>query len=190
MNKYELNAEELFIIDLLCLASAEERRPEYLCEYITISKINLREVLLSLQEKGIILKSWKLPNSGERFDPETVVFNKNFISNYKKYSAELGEEFFMAYPSICIINGVEAPLKNFAKKFNSEEEFYFAYGKSIGWNPDIHRKVLELVQWAKDNNCRLINMNICDFVISKMWQSIQELKDGDGTITFDTMQTI
>lgn len=190
MSKYSLTAEELFVIDLLFLASAEERHPEYLCEYIINSKINLREVLFSLQEKGIILKSWRLPNSGEPFDPETVVFNKNFISNYRKYSAELGIEFFNMYPSICIINGVEAPLKNFAKKFNSEEEFYFAYGKAIGWNPETHKKVLELVKWAKDNNCRLINMNICDFVISKMWQSIQELKDGGGTITFDNMHTI
>lgn len=190
MAKYGLTAEELFVIDLLFLASAEERHPEYLYEYIINSKIRLREILYSLQEKGIILKSWKLPNSGEKFDPETVIFNKNFLNNYRKYSAELGTEFFEIYPSICIINGVEAPLKNFAKKFNSEEEFYFAYGKSIGWDPETHKKVLELVQWAKDNNCRLINMNICDFVISKMWLSIQELKDGGGTITFDNMQTI
>ena len=190
ITKYNITAEELFVIDLLFLASAEERHPEYLYEYINSSKIHLRDILFSLREKGIIVKSWKLPDSGSIFDPETVIFNKNFINNYRKYSSELGCEFFQCYPSICIINGVEAPLKNFAKKFNSEEEFYFAYGKSIGWNLDTHKKVLELVQWAKDNNCRLINMNICDFVISKMWQSIQELKDGGGTITFDNMQTI
>ena len=77
MAKYDLTAEELFVIDLLFLASAEERHPEFLYEYVSNSKIHLREVLFSLQEKGIILKSWKLPNSGERFDPETVVFNKN-----------------------------------------------------------------------------------------------------------------
>ena len=118
MAKYNLNAEELFVIDLLFLASAEERHPEYLYEYIINSKIHLREILYSLQEKGVILKSWKLPDSGQRFDPETVVFNKNFINNYRKYSAELGIEFFMTYPSVCIINGVEAPLKNPMKLFH------------------------------------------------------------------------
>ena len=33
-------------------------------------------------------------------------------------------------------------------------------------------------------------MNIADFVVSKMWQSIEELKDGGGTISFDTITSI
>jgi hypothetical protein len=33
-------------------------------------------------------------------------------------------------------------------------------------------------------------MNIADFVISKMWQSIEELKDGNGMMSFDTTTII
>ena len=33
-------------------------------------------------------------------------------------------------------------------------------------------------------------MNIADFVVSKMWESIAEMKDGNGTITFDTLTSV
>ena len=190
MTRYGLNAEELFIIELLLLANSELRHSEYLCKYLEASKCDLRSILVSLQNKNIILKSYKVPDKGATFDPETVPFSKNFLTGHMKCSNELGYEFWRTYPSICVINGVEAPLKNFAKKFNSEDEFFFAYGKSIGWNIDKHREILELVKWAKENNCRLINMNIADFVVSKMWESVAEMKDGDGTITFDTLTSV
>ena len=82
------------------------------------------------------------------------------------------------------------PLKNYAKKFNSEEDFYFYYGKAIGWKLEKHLEVIELIKWAKDNNCTLLNMNIADFTISKMWRSIKELKEGDGVMQFDTTKEI
>ena len=145
---------------------------------------------LSFADKGIIVKSYKIPNKGQKFDPESVEFNKNFLHNYRKFSGELGQEFFKEYPSIAIINGNEAPLKNYAKKFNSEEEFYFQYGKAIGWKLDNHQEVIDLIKWAKDNNCTLLNMNIADFVISKMWRSVKELKEGDGVMQFDSTKEI
>ena len=134
MTRYGLNAEELFIIELLLLANSELRHSEYLCKYLEASKCDLRSILVSLQNKNVILKSYKVPDKGSTFDPETVPFSKNFLTGHMKCSNELGYEFWRTYPSICVINGVEAPLKNFAKKFNSEDEFFFAYGKSIGWS--------------------------------------------------------
>ena len=192
MEKYKLTAEEIMLIELLFLASIEEGHPEYLGKYMNlpVEKSGLRDLLVSLQNKGVIVKSYKIPNKGEKFDPESVEFNKLFLNNYRKFSGELGIEFLDAYPSVAIINGSEAPLKNYGKKFNSEEEFYFRYGKSIGWNISKHREVLELINWGKENNCRLLNMNICDFVISKMWDSIKELRDGEGTMNFDNLTLI
>lgn len=193
MEKYNLNAEEAFLLELLFLASIDEGHPEYLGRYCSISKninVSIRDLLISLQKKGIINKSFKIPAVGELLDPEAIEFNKTFLHNYRKFSGELGAEFFLEYPSIAIINGSEAPLKNFAKKFNSEEEFYFRYGKAIGWNLEKHKHVLDLIRWAKENGCRLLNMNIADFVVSKMWQSIEELKDGGGTISFDTITSV
>ena len=192
MEKYHLTAEESLVIELLFLASIEEGHSEYLVKYFTIQidRTELRDILISLQDKGIIVKSYKIPSKGQKFDPEAVEFNKNFLHNYRKFSGELGQEFFKEYPSIAIINGNEAPLKNYAKKFNSEEDFYFHYGKAIGWKLENHLEVIELIKWAKDNNCTLLNMNIADFTISKMWRSIKELKEGDGVMQFDTTKEI
>lgn len=192
MEKYHLTAEESLVIELLFLASIEEGHSEYLVKYFTIQidRTELRDILISLQDKGIIVKSYKIPSKGQKFDPEAVEFNKNFLHNYRKFSGELGKEFFKEYPSIAIINGNEAPLKNYAKKFNSEEDFYFHYGKAIGWKLEKHLEVIELIKWAKDNNCTLLNMNIADFTISKMWRSIKELKEGDGVMQFDTTKEI
>lgn len=192
MEKYHLTAEESLVIELLFLASIEEGHSEYLVKYFTIQidRTELRDILISLQNKGIIVKSYKIPSKGQKFDPEAVEFNKNFLHNYRKFSGELGQEFFKEYPSIAIINGNEAPLKNYAKKFNSEEDFYFHYGKAIGWKLENHQEVIELIKWAKDNNCTLLNMNIADFTISKMWRSIKELKEGDGVMQFDTTKEI
>lgn len=192
MEKYKLTAEEIMLVELLFLASIEEEHPEYLHKYLNlpIEKTNLRDILVNLQNKGVIVKSYKIPKVGSSFDPESVEFNKLFLNNYRKFSGELGSEFFDEYPSIAIINGSEAPLKNFGKKFNSEEEFFFRYGKNIGWNVNTHHEVLDIIKWAKENNCRLLNMNIADFVISKMWTSIKELRDGEGTMNFDNLNII
>ena len=150
----------------------------------------MRDVLLSLQEKGVIKKACKIPNEGEKLDVDTLAFNENFLKFYRKTSGELGQELFDAYPSEAIIQGTVWPMRNFAKKFNSEEEFFFAYGKAIGWSLVKHKEVLELIQWSKDNDHFGLNMNIADFVISKMWNNIREHRDGSNAITFDTMTSI
>lgn len=84
MEKYRLTAEEVLLIDLLFLASIEEGHKEYLVKYFTmpVTRTDLRDLLLSLQAKGIITKSYKVPDKGQKFDPECVVFNQNFLNNY------------------------------------------------------------------------------------------------------------
>ena len=192
MEKYRLTAEEILLIDLLFLASIEEGHKEYLIKYLNmpVEKSGLGDLLVSLQNKGIITKQYKIPAKGQRFDPEALEFNKNFLHNYRKFSGELGIEFFNEYPTVAIIDGKEVPLKNYAKKFSTEEEFYYAYGKAIGWKLDKHKEVIEFIKWAKDNNCNLLNMNIADFVISKMWRSIEELKNGNGVMSFNYVKSI
>lgn len=192
MEKYRLTAEETLLIDLLFLASIEEGHKEYLIKYFTmpVTRTDLRDLLISLQNKGIITKQYKIPDKGQKFDPESVIFNQNFLNNYRKFSGDLGAEFFLEYPSVAIINGVEAPLKNYAKKFSTEEEFFYTYGKAIGWKQFKHQEILDLLKWAKENNCNLLNMNIADFVISKMWNSVEELKEGEGTMSFSPTVSI
>ena len=192
MEKYNLTAEEIMLVELLFLASIEEGHSEYLSTYLSlrVDKTDLRELLVSLQNKGVIVKSWKIPPKGSRFDPESVEFNKNFLNNYRKFSGELGIEFFETYPSTAVIQGTVTSLKNFSKVFDSEEQMYFWYGKSIGWNADKHQHVLDLVRWGKENNCQILNTNIGHFIRSKLWRDIEKYRDGEGVMTFDNLETI
>lgn len=192
MEKYKLTAEEIMLIELLFLASIEEGHQEYLYKYLNlpINKTNLRDVLMILQNKGIIVKSYKIPPAGSKFDPESVEFNKLFLNNYRKFSGQLGSEFFDEYPSTAVINGSVVSLKNFSKVFDNEDEMFFYYGKSIGWNSENHQKVLDLIKWGKENNCNILNTNIGHFIRSKLWRDIEKFRDGEGIITFDNMETI
>ncbi len=63
-------------------------------------------------------------------------------------------------------------------------------GINMNGKLDNHQEVIDLIKWAKDNNCTLRNMNIADFVISKMWRSVKELKEGDGVMQFDSTKEI
>ncbi len=191
MRDYNLTIEEEFILELLFLASEEENHSEYLIEYYNYRKDpSLRDVLLSLQEKKIIKKSYKIPPVGSTFDITQIDFNENFINNYMKFSGILGQEFLKAYPHRLLVNGMSFDIGNFAKKFNSEQEFYYAYGKAIGWNRKKHQEVLDIIKWAKTQP-NLINGNICDFVISKAWTRLAEVRDGDDTtLSVDFIESV
>lgn len=79
-------------------------------------------------------------------------------------------------------------MRNFAKRFFTEDEMFFRYGKNIGWSKDKHKEVLELIDWAKKNKCNLLNKNIADFIISKSWESIKAFKEGHfDEMVFDTI---
>ena len=41
-------------------------------------------------------------------------------------------------------------LRNIAKNFKSFDEFAFTYGKSIKFNEQEHKRVLSLLEWAKE----------------------------------------
>lgn len=187
MEKYRLTAEEVLVIDLLFLASVEENHREYFMRYfnLPVTKVDLRTILLSLQGKEVIKKSYKVPGPGKEFDPEAVDFNQNFLNTYRKFSNDLGAEMLQAYPHFINIKGFDYDISNYAKKFHTEEEFYFAYGKAIGWKLEKHKEVMTLIEWAKKNT-NYLNFNICDFVISKAWNRILELKNGDHkSLRFD-----
>ena len=78
-----------------------------------------------------------------------------FVKDFYKCSFELGKELFEIYPMFGIINGETVGIRSVSKKFDSLEDFYRFYGKSIRWNPDKHKEILELVEWAKENNILL-----------------------------------
>lgn len=187
---YQLTAEELLVVKLLLLASLDEGHPEYLQRYMSLpNKVDLREIIISLQEKSVILKSFKVPNKGEPFNPQSVTFNSVFHKTYYKASGDMGFELFTNYPSIITIKGSVYSLRNVAKKYNTLEEFFFAYGKAIKFNPSTHIKVMNLLEWGKEHD--LINYNICEFVISRKWLELEQLKDsGFNNEFYDSIESI
>ena len=194
MEQFKLTPEEMFAVELLILAQSENDK-SLIFKYYKIpleKRTSLAIIISELQRKGVILKNFKIPVPlTTDFNFETIPFNKIFLNKYHKFSGELGQELRNTYPSIAIIGGEYTPMQNYAKYFNSEEEFHFAYGKAIGWKPEKHKEVLELIEWAKKNGGICLNMNIGAFVISKMWETIKVHRDGGGTmLNFDSTKNI
>ena len=106
------------------------------------TNIEIRDILESLQDKGLITKAYKIPQKGETFNPYEVTFNQNFIKNCHKASFEMGRELFEIYPQFANINGVTVPLRSVSKKFDSLEDFFKFYAKSIRYNPEVHNNIL------------------------------------------------
>lgn len=180
LEKYQISPNELFTIRILLLAK-EEYNPEYVFRFLAIPEEmrgDLRSTLISLQNKGIILKSYKIPNKGEQFYPEQVDFAVNFLKTFYRASFDMGKELFEAYPAFTNINGVTYGLRNIARKFDSLEDFFRFYGKSIRHNPAEHEHILECLNWALENT-NFINFGICEFVISQKWKDIEILMSGD-----------
>ena len=190
LNKYRITPNELMFIRTLLILQ-EDANEELFKTYIEIlhnSNIQIRELITRLQAKGIILKSFKVPNPGEAFDPYSIPINKPFLKNLFKSSFEIGKELFEVYPQFGNINGCVVPLRTVAKKFDSLEDCYARYGKEIKWNPEIHSTIIDLVNWAKDNN--ILNCSLASFIINNGWKDLQALKDGEGNINYDAIKLV
>lgn len=180
MEKYALNPNELFVIKMILLQK-EGYQENYLSRYLSISQDNkstFRSILTSLRDKGIILKSYNIPKSGEIFEPEEVPINKNFFNTIFRSAFDMGKELFENYPMFGEINGTTVSLRGISKKFDSLEDFFRFYGKQIKWNPDVHKKILNLINWEQKNNIGYINFSLATFVIENKWLELEALKDG------------
>lgn len=191
LNKYKITPNELMLIRTLLLLqdeSNEELFKTYI-ESLYKSGIKLRDSLIQLQDKGVILKSYKIPNEGESFDPYSIPFNKSFIKSIYKCSFELGKELFMEYPQMTTINGNIVTLRGVSKHFNSLEECYFKYGKAIGWNFERHNYIIDLIKWAKEHD--LIKQSLSSFVINHAWLDLESIRNGDScNYNFDSIKAL
>lgn len=191
LSKYRITPNELTFIKTLLILQDEENEDlfkDYI-ESLYVCNVKLREVLISLQKKEIILKSYKIPSEGESFDPYSIPFNKNFIKSLYKNSFELGKELFEIYPQMTVINGSLVTLRGVSKHFDSLEACYFRYGKAIGWNQERHEKVLDLIKWAKERD--IIKQSLSSFVINNSWLDLEAIRNGDsGNYNFDTIKAL
>ena len=175
LEKYKLTPTELFTIKLILLAK-EDGEYKWLQRYVQI--IKLRDILVSLQEKGIILKSWKLPKEGQQLIVEDITFNQNFQKQYFRASFEMGEELFNIYPQSTIVNGQIYNLKRVSRKFDSLEDAFAKYAKYIHNNPEIHQEVIGLVKWGIDNGYNFTTLD--SFIVDNSWTAIKAMKEGNG----------
>ena len=190
LKKYKLSPNELMFIRTLLVLQDDSNEILFkeCIEMLHDAGINLRELITSLQYKGIILKSFKVPSEGQAFDPYAIPVNKTVIKGLYKSSFEIGKELFNVYPQFGNINGCVIPLRGVSKKFDSLEDCYFRYGKEIRWNPELHSEIIELVKWANDNS--LLNCSLASFIINNGWNDLKALKEGDGNINYDAVKLI
>lgn len=177
LEKYNLTPTELFAVKVILLAKEEEEY-DYLNRYNSILNGEFRLVLERLQDKGIILKSYKIPKSGSPFIVDDVEFNKNFLKQYFRASFEMGEELFNIYPQSTIVNGLVYNLKRVSKHFDSLEEAFSKYAKYIKYNPDVHNEIIDLIDWGIQNGYNFTTLD--SFIIDHGWLSIKALKENNG----------
>lgn len=171
-----LTPSELFILRLLFLA--QDGDTSLINNYISNAdngKELFKVVLKSLQNKGIILASFKMPKEGEILKYTDIPINKNFVKKFIKESNQIGKEFFDAYPPFIYINGKMASIKNITKAgLFSIDEFCFFYGRQLKLSSVKHERVMEALEYGKEHN--LINYSILEFIASQKWNEIEYIR--------------
>ena len=122
MIKYQLTADELFLMRLIFFA--QEGQDKYISQFANECGFEkpIREILISLQNKGVINKSYVIPQAGEIFNPQDVDFNKEVLDQYLQHSTDMGMELFEAYPAYTNISGRTFSLRNISKNFRNLDD--------------------------------------------------------------------
>ena len=187
--KYKLDANQLLLLEIILIAQEGDDAEIVRLYFQSKAKGSLLNNLIKLQEVGVILKSYKMPSKGERLDLNTIPINKNLVKDFYKCSFELGKELFEVYPQFATINGGPVGIRSVSKKFDSLEDFYRFYGKTIRWKSDFHNHIIELVKWANENN--ILNTTLANFVIDHKWEELEALKNGElVNVNFDAVKIV
>lgn len=190
MEEYKLTAEMLFVLKLLfevhdaietsdssSLYESKTRFNSFFHE--KFNTINQLDTIHALEERNILVKT-EIPKSITFVDAEKLTFNKNFLKRFRRFSFEMGSELWDVYPKLGYVNDKEIPLTSL-KTFNSCDELYSYYAKSIKYDEEKHRNILRLIEWAKDTGNSFVNMNIEAFVKGRVWEAISEFQDSGDT---------
>lgn len=185
-----LTPSELFILRLLFLAIDGDAKPliNYLSN-VTNGKQLFRAVLESFKQKKVINSTFEIPKEGQSLNFKNIPINKNFIKMYIRESNEIGKEFFDAYPPFITINGKMCSIKNFTKgNLFSLEDFCLYYSKAIKNSGITHEKVMELLEYAKENN--IISYSILEFIASSKWKEIEYIRDSGNINNYKNSELI
>lgn len=191
MKRYGLTPDELYIARLMLMCKDSKVGVSYMNKYMDTSedarKI-IRPVLKSLQDKGLILKSYNLEQ--EKISPLEVPFNANATKFFYRSAYDMGKELFDAYPKYARINGELVSLCGVSRRFACQEDAFMFYGKEIKWNPQTHGHIMELTKWAADNT-QMINCVFSSYIIDHRWEFIESMRSGElGNVNFDTVRIL
>jgi len=187
MEQYKLNPNELFCIKVILLAQDGEY--EYLQNYNNVLNGQLRLLLESLQSKGVILKSYKIPKPGNNLIIEDITFNQNFLKTYYRSAFEMGEELFYTYPQSCTVQGQVFNLRTVSKHFDSLEQAFQKYAKSIKNNPEIHQEIINNIKWGIENGYNFTTLD--RFIIDRGGEALKAFREGDSiNINLEATQLI
>jgi len=175
MRDYKLNPTELFVIKVILLAQDGEYI--YLQQFNEILNGQLRLLLTNLQSKGIIIKAYKIPKEGTLFIPEDVQFNQNFLKKFYRSAFEMGEELFYTYPQSCTVQGQVFNLRTVSKHFDSLEQAFQKYAKSIKNNPEIHQEIIDNIKWGIENGYNFTTLD--RFIIDRGGEALKAFRNGD-----------
>ena len=178
MRDFKLKPDEMFAIKVILLAQDGEYT--YLQQYNEILNGGLRLVLESIQSKGVILKSYKLPKPGTSLIVEDIQFNQNFLKRYYRSAFEMGQELFHTYPQSAIVGGVMYNLRSVSKRFDSLEVAFQKYAKLIKNSPEIHQQIIDDIKWGIENEYQGFT-TLDRFIIDMGWQFLHSLRNGEGT---------
>jgi len=186
LEKYNLNPTELFTIKVILLAK-EEGEYKWLQRFA--QTIKLRDILVNLREKGIILKSYKIPTEGSTLQVEDIPFNQNFQKQFFRASFEMGEELFYTYPQSCTVQGQVFNLRTVSKHFDSLEQAFQKYAKSIKNNPEIHQEIIDNIKWGIENGYNFTTLD--RFIIDRGGEALKAFREGDSiNINLEATQLI
>ena len=188
MRDYDITPDVLFAVKVILLAQDGEY--EYLQQFVEIlTKERFRELLTFIQLKGLILKSWKIPKEGTRLDVENIPFNQNFLKKFYRSAFEMGEELFYTYPQSCTVQGQVFNLRTVSKHFDSLEQAFQKYAKSIKNNPEIHQEIIDNIKWGIENGYNFTTLD--RFIIDRGGEALKAFREGDSiNINLEATQLI
>ncbi|MCF0116086.1 MAG: hypothetical protein HUJ56_12120 [Erysipelotrichaceae bacterium] len=173
--QYNVSPNEYFFIQNILLS---QEGADTFSRYMKLPESvrgSIRDLLQSLKDKGIILSSYTIPQKGESFNPTQIPLSKRFTNTYMKLSMDMFLELWETYPLSGIFDGTEWKLRTVSKKFNSREDAAREYGKAIGWNANLHKHILELVEYGKSNNYNFTTLE--RFIIDADWDNLEEMQE-------------
>lgn len=72
----------------------------------------------------------------------------------------------------------------------SLEDAYRTYGKKIHWNEELHKKIIDLLDWEANTDNGIINYSLATFIVDEKWEDLEALKNGDSGMNYNSITTL